>query len=290
MMKKFILGAILASTLSYAQVGVNTSNPQATFHVDGAKDNPATGAPSNAQQLNDFAVTNAGRVGVGTTAPTQKVDVADGNVRVRNINNTPGVATDKFVVADPNGVLKTVPAPSFSLSGPPFATDNSGNRVLAAGGGSDLFATSWPNNTNVTLSLGEEYDPMNAYDPTTGVFTVPQEGLYHILGKVALNIGTNGDFKRGSGSFNGDGGYFNVSVFIDDKDAAAENTIKVLRGSSITGGHNYYTNNVNCTVWLKAGQTIRFKFRTYGLSNMAANLSDIKLGRNGSYYKITKIL
>ncbi|WP_449401336.1 hypothetical protein [Chryseobacterium wanjuense] len=37
--------AVISSTFN-AQVGINTSNPQATLHVDGAKDNPAAGAPS----------------------------------------------------------------------------------------------------------------------------------------------------------------------------------------------------------------------------------------------------
>jgi len=35
----------------YSQVGINTVNPQAVFHIDGQKDNPSTGAPSTAQQL-----------------------------------------------------------------------------------------------------------------------------------------------------------------------------------------------------------------------------------------------
>ncbi|WP_419868811.1 hypothetical protein [Chryseobacterium sp. CT-SW4] len=30
----------------FAQVGINTNNPQAILHVDGAKDNSTTGAPS----------------------------------------------------------------------------------------------------------------------------------------------------------------------------------------------------------------------------------------------------
>ncbi|SDR03520.1 hypothetical protein SAMN05421664_3218 [Chryseobacterium soldanellicola] len=58
-----------------AQIGVNTSNPQAAFHVDGAKDNPATGVPTAAQQTNDVAVTQQGRVGIGTIAPTNSLEV-----------------------------------------------------------------------------------------------------------------------------------------------------------------------------------------------------------------------
>ncbi|WP_294283671.1 hypothetical protein [uncultured Chryseobacterium sp.] len=62
-------------TLSYAQVGINTANPRAILHVDGAKDNPATGLPSAAQQSNDFVVTAGGNVGIGTEAPAGALDV-----------------------------------------------------------------------------------------------------------------------------------------------------------------------------------------------------------------------
>jgi hypothetical protein len=50
--------AISSSFLTYAQVGIGTQNPQTTFHIDGSKDNPATGTPSTVQQDNDFSVTS----------------------------------------------------------------------------------------------------------------------------------------------------------------------------------------------------------------------------------------
>jgi hypothetical protein len=40
--------------------------------------------------------------------PTARLDVTQGNVRVRDINSVSGAATDKIVVADNTGVLKTV--------------------------------------------------------------------------------------------------------------------------------------------------------------------------------------
>ncbi|KQT24126.1 hypothetical protein ASG22_08910 [Chryseobacterium sp. Leaf405] len=71
-MKKTIiifLLLVMTSIKINAQVGVQTPNPQATFHIDGAKDNPATGAPSAAQQANDVVITSAGNLGIGTTTP-----------------------------------------------------------------------------------------------------------------------------------------------------------------------------------------------------------------------------
>ena len=70
MKTKFIfLGMLLIPLSVYSQVGVNTDNPKAIFHVDGAKDNPKVGDPTPAQQTNDFVITNNGSVGIGTITP-----------------------------------------------------------------------------------------------------------------------------------------------------------------------------------------------------------------------------
>lgn len=117
-MKKIIslAGVFLTSGIIYAQIGINTNNPQASFHIDAAKDNPLSGAPSAAQQVNDFVVTSAANVGIGTTSPTDKLDVASGNARIRSINSNVGVGgTDRVVVADANGVLKTIDFTAYSL-------------------------------------------------------------------------------------------------------------------------------------------------------------------------------
>ena len=72
-MKKLIYSAtLLLSSLAFSQVGINTENPQAIFHIDGKSStqttNPTTGAPTAAQQVDDFVVTSDGNVGVGIIA------------------------------------------------------------------------------------------------------------------------------------------------------------------------------------------------------------------------------
>ena len=75
--------------------------------------------PWNNQNSTDKATSNAnniyqtGSIGIGDFSGenvSQKLDVKDGNVRVRDINASAGIATDKVVVADAQGVLKTVSA------------------------------------------------------------------------------------------------------------------------------------------------------------------------------------
>lgn len=99
MKKTILLVTVLFSTFYYSQVGINTSNPQGQFTIDAARDNPATGTPSAAQQLNDFTVTSAGNVGIGTNAPTNKVHI-NGDFRLTDGTQANG----KILVSDANGV------------------------------------------------------------------------------------------------------------------------------------------------------------------------------------------
>ncbi|KAB1228388.1 hypothetical protein [Chryseobacterium viscerum] len=69
MKKSFYIVFMILSKNFYSQVGINTTNPQGIFNVDGAKDNATTGLPTAAQQANDFVVTDTGSVGIGTTIP-----------------------------------------------------------------------------------------------------------------------------------------------------------------------------------------------------------------------------
>jgi hypothetical protein len=104
MKKKLQLLLILFFSLSNAQVGIHTSNPQGVFNVDAAKDNPSSGVPSAAQQLNDFTITASGNVGIGTTTPTTKLDINNGNINgaLKIVDGTQGEG--RVLTSDANGI------------------------------------------------------------------------------------------------------------------------------------------------------------------------------------------
>lgn len=84
MKKSLTLAMIFFSIIVFSQVGINTPNPQGTLNVDGAKDNPATGIPTDLQQANDFTVTSAGNVGIGNLTPLS-------NLHIKNRGTATGI-------------------------------------------------------------------------------------------------------------------------------------------------------------------------------------------------------
>ena len=72
-MKYKVLLIVLCPLMFSSQVGINTSNPKGIFHIDGGKDNATT--PTLTQELNDFNVKQDGKVGIGTTTPTELLTI-----------------------------------------------------------------------------------------------------------------------------------------------------------------------------------------------------------------------
>lgn len=117
-MKNFflLLGLSFATNLS-AQSGINTANPQGSFHIDADKDNNLSGAPTLAQQGNDFMITSAGNVGIGTTTPNTKVEVNSGTAntsgfRFTNLTSATPVSTGQTIGVDALGNVVTLPNPT----------------------------------------------------------------------------------------------------------------------------------------------------------------------------------
>ncbi|REC59476.1 hypothetical protein DRF65_25685 [Chryseobacterium pennae] len=101
----FIILCLSVYSLSYGQIGINTANPQGSFHVDGGKDNPALEVPTSVQQKNDFIITSSGNVGIGNSAPQRKLDIdANGSsLRITNLSSQSQTNNDILVKGNEQG-------------------------------------------------------------------------------------------------------------------------------------------------------------------------------------------
>lgn len=190
-MKKevIILLAMAVSPFAFSQVGVNTTNPQGVFHVDGAKDNPATGTPNATQQSNDFVITPIGNVGIGTTIPNAKLDIRPNSTSVSD----PG---EGFF-----GIGTTSVTASSAGAGAIRYSNSSGGNLQFSNGvvwsslasqpvrsvvvAKKISTQTFISTPGVPLDVGgnvlnwnEVTDINNNFDPVSGIFVAPRNGSY----------------------------------------------------------------------------------------------------------------
>lgn len=106
-MKLFLLllTATLSSYCCFSQVGINTSNPKALLHIDGAGDNPTSGTISESAQKNDVVITSSGSIGIGTIDPAaySSLEIAsDKGLRLPQLTNSQISELDSATDADEN--------------------------------------------------------------------------------------------------------------------------------------------------------------------------------------------
>lgn len=264
-MKKKIIVALSLATfgISFAQVGINTSNPQGIFHIDGAKDNNTTGVPTAPQQLNDFIVTSTGNVGIGTAAPTAKMEINSGTA------NTSGLKFTNLTSATPVSVGQTI------------GVDTSGNVVTLPNPTAVGVTTA-----EVDSSSGADFNVNDSSDAivsgSTQTITIPTGGK-----AVFINFMLGIDFVPpyvGTGA-----GYFRAMLFID---GVATNTYLITQepistASPNTGGQQLqYT--LNAVKELSAGtHTLDVRMRrTVGNGTVAGAVNickPISMSFNASY-------
>lgn len=115
-MKKFyilFLMIVITCPYSFGQVGVNTTNPKGVFHVDAEGNNNTTGAPTPAEQKDDFTILSNGSIGVGTISPDPSA-ILELNVNELATGSKKGFLGPKVVLTN-NTDITTIPNPAVGL-------------------------------------------------------------------------------------------------------------------------------------------------------------------------------
>ncbi|WP_282628053.1 hypothetical protein [Empedobacter sedimenti] len=152
-MKKYIAFTLLIITYSLsAQLGINTNNPQQLVHIDGQKNNPATGKPTSAQQLDDLVITKDGRLGIGITEPTTRVEI--NNTTTGAIKIVDGTQGDgKILISDSQGIgTWQTPATFKNVAKGVFLRDSNNNPIWTSSDNNGGYKFT---NAEIKLSKGK---------------------------------------------------------------------------------------------------------------------------------------
>ena len=177
-----------------------------------------------AGQRNDslFTMMRNGSIGIGTRAPTTKLDVV-GSIRMRDGNQGNG----RVMVSDANG----------------FASWQPKTFGFAATGSFPAVSNRQTINTGVNTALNvinlEEHDGTNMYNAATGVVTIAESGVYHIDVSITYSQASNGIYSLSL--VNGAGTIFRLA------------TQRVINTTFIDNLQLNISTDLNCT----AGQTLR---------------------------------
>jgi hypothetical protein len=187
-----------------AQIGIGTANPQGAFHVDGAKDNPATGAPAGAQAANDVIVSKTtGFIGAGVLTPKVKLDMRSaGPENALGLSTTTMSAADagagavrydmvnvpvgpKIEVSDGSVWHKAYIAPQKAV----VVARKISSQSITQGTATNI------NNWNIVRDMS------NSFDALQGVFTAPRDGTYTFLLTFNFNGAVINDGSRVESQF-----------------------------------------------------------------------------------------
>lgn len=191
-----VIGGLFFNGSAKAQetrTGVNTRNPQGILHVDGKGDNPKNTAPTAQQAANDVLIDDKGFIGVGTLNPKVKLDlrsVVDYNAFGLGTTNLSAATAEEGAIryeanekkiqsSDGVNWITTIVPPTKAV-----VVARMGNSFSVAKN-QDVVITGWD----------EIHDLTNSFNPSTGQFTAPRDGVYSFM--LTFNFVT-GDVAKGS--------------------------------------------------------------------------------------------
>jgi len=283
MKAKFIfLGMLLIPLSVYSQVGVNTDNPKAIFHVDGAKDNPNATDPTPAQQANDFVITSSGSVGIGTNTPDPS-SMFEINVDNLNSDNKKGFLGPRVSLTSFTDD-KTVPNPTKGLlvynTGENTNFPYSGYAVWVGDQWETLDARPLIPGKVEDISCNSVYITPSTFTPGTayeGIMTVPY---------TRGNQGVYGAQKIGP--FNG----FTATLKPGHFEKGDGEVYYSFKGTAITQSATYVTfklGGVNCSTTVGSGSDVGVgQYKSYVTKNINPSIVAVKDSAKG--YKVSNYL
>lgn len=182
--KTLILPVYFLINIYNAQIGIGTSSPQGILHVDGAKDNPASGTLTPAQISNDVIVNKAtGFIGAGVLNPQVQLDI-----RSAGSENALGLGTTTMSAATAGAGATRYDVNSVPVGAKIEVSDGvAWNKAYIAPQKAvvvlrKVSSQSIPTATATTIiNWSEVRDMSNSFDPTSGEFTAPRDGTYTFL-------------------------------------------------------------------------------------------------------------
>ncbi len=202
--KTLILPVYFLINILHAQIGIGTNNPQGILHIDGAKDNPASGTLTPTQISNDVIINKTtGFIGAGVLNPQVQLDIRSaGSENALGLGTTTMSAATAGAGATRYDVSSAPVGPKIEVSdgvawNKAYIAPQKAVVVLRK-----VSSQSIPTATATTIiNWNEVRDMSNSFDPASGEFTAPRDGTYTFLLTFNFNGAVISDGSRVESQF-----------------------------------------------------------------------------------------